>query len=118
VKRAYFTYPVTDGLLEAGTIFHVKLPAMSWSWWSTTRSFRATRRADFASQPLPHSGISAPTGRSDLRLGESVLFHLLRHLIENVRALVSQRRRQNSAFCLGRWLGGYSLPAPGRGSRG
>ena len=33
VKRAYFTYPVADGLLEAATIFADSLAMRAWNWW-------------------------------------------------------------------------------------
>jgi nucleoside-diphosphate-sugar epimerase len=43
VKRAYFTYPVADGLLEAATIFVAAARDAAWSWWLIIRSFRVRR---------------------------------------------------------------------------
>jgi len=33
VKRAYFTYPVADALLEAATISPTPLATRVWNWW-------------------------------------------------------------------------------------
>ena len=33
VKRAYFTYPVADGLLEAATIFAAAARDAALDWW-------------------------------------------------------------------------------------
>lgn len=41
MNRAYFTYPVADGLLDATAILPPPRAKPGWNWWSTIPNFRA-----------------------------------------------------------------------------
>jgi len=71
VKRAYFTYPVADGLLEAATIFAAAARDASLELVVNNSQFqggRGSRLSRSSTCPQP-SQFAASTGRSHLRLG-------------------------------------------------
>jgi uncharacterized protein YbjT (DUF2867 family) len=103
VKRAYFTYPVTDGLLEATTIFATSARNAGLDLLVNNSQFQGTPE-----DPLFRDLLSAPSFRNlQHRLADRIFdwaqvgaVHLQAPpYYENVRALVSRSvAEQNAAF--------------------
>ena len=120
VKRAYFTYPVADGLLEAATIFAATARDAGLELVVNNSQFQGTPDdpafRDLATRSLiPQSAASA--GRSHLRLGagrgrSSSGATLLR---KRTRACQPQRGRARCRVpALGRWRRRHSARRRGR----
>src|ERR1700693_1707692 len=103
VKRAYFTYPVADGLLEATTIFATSARDAGWEWVVNNSQFQGT-----PDDPLFRDLQRAPSFRNLQHRLSDLVFDWAQigavHLqappyYENVRALVSHSvAEQNTAF--------------------
>jgi NAD(P)-dependent dehydrogenase (short-subunit alcohol dehydrogenase family) len=78
VKRAYFTYPVTDGLLESSTIFDTSAREAGLEMVVNNSQFQGTPD-DPAFRDLRHSGIcstgSLIVSSTGLRLGPFIFRH-------------------------------------------